>query len=125
MKLVKFEAKAGVNTYDVEFVCSSRDTRHGFAHDVTMFFGNVQINNATCHYLNRTWESWGYQTACLNAVNNELEDRKARLKAWYKDENAIQRMTKKHSEKLNEIYASDGQIALLNSIKETLKTRSF
>ena len=69
MKLVKIECCA----HDVMFVCEFRNTRHGFAHDVTMFVDGREQSKATCHYLNRTWERWNYQSACISAAR-KLKD---------------------------------------------------
>lgn len=125
MKLVKFEVNAGANKHEVEFICTARDTRHGFAHDSVMFVDNVQWCKGTCFYLNRTWESWNYQSACIEAVSREVAGRKELLRTRYKVSHGIQRMTKKHTELFNKLLAADPDIAFMKDVKEVLLTRSF
>ena len=43
--------------------CSSRSTRNGFAHDCTVRDENYnEVSEATCHYLNRTWECYRFES---------------------------------------------------------------
>lgn len=80
MKRFEFDA----NGHRFEFVCTSRNTRHGFAHDAVCIIDGGDWDNltATRHYLNRTWERYAYQsvmqelvfTQCAKHVSHELED---------------------------------------------------
>lgn len=90
MRIYKVEC----NNTRFEFICESRSTRHGFAHDCNLFINDSREQTAHCYYLNRTWECWQYQTVCLSAINAELEWYSNRtLEAW-KRENEYNRMTK-------------------------------
>ena len=121
MKLVKFTVKG----HEIAFFCDSRSTRHGFAHDSSMFVDNVPLAEGHCYYLNRTWESWNYQSACLAAVGNEIARYKDWLKDNYKYENGVSRITAKHKEKLDAIYNGNDHIAMLEEIKANLKRNCY
>lgn len=73
MQIWKRTIKTDYMEREVEFVNQSRSTRHGFAHDTTMFVDGWEIESATCHYLNRTWECFQYQSVMLKAVSQEID----------------------------------------------------
>lgn len=80
MKRFTFDA----NDHHFEFVCTSRNTRNGFAHDAVCFIDGGDWDNltSTCNYLNRTWERYAYQSVmqklvfaqCAKHVSWELDD---------------------------------------------------
>ena len=109
------------NINEIMFVNSSRNTRNGFAHDSELFINGRNYGNNTCHYLNRTWECFRYQSVMQGLVYNLIEERKADLKASYKSENGLTRLTKKHLDKLEEIIEKDNEIALYRAIKQNLE----
>lgn len=113
--------KALFNINDIMFVNSSRDTRNGFAHDSEFFINGKNYGKNTCHYLNRTWECFRYQSVMRGLIYNLIEDRKATLKGDYKRENGLSRLTKKHLDKLEEIIANDDIIALNRTIMQKLE----
>ena len=122
MRMISFVSSIG---HDVRFVCDSRNTRNGFAHDATLFVNDCRVSDGHCYYLNRSWESWVYQSACLCAVSNAIADRTARLKSDYKAANGLSRIAGKHKDALAAIISHDNTIAVLNDIKTTLKTKCF
>ena len=121
MKLVKFNE----NGNDIMFVCDSRNTRHGFAHDATMFINDCDYATAHCYYLNRTWESWNYQSACLSACRDALERHENVVKSYYKASNGIKRMTAKRNVELQRMIDADEEVQLYKAILYTLKNRYF
>lgn len=82
-----------VNGREFRFVCSSRNTRHGFAHDCTLFVNGDDCGESHCYYLNRTWESWGFQSVCIAAINKELQEREMYNRAKWMFENGYKKMT--------------------------------
>ena len=42
--------------------CSTKSTRNGFKHVATLYLDGVESGTASCSYLNRTWESYEYQS---------------------------------------------------------------
>ena len=110
---------------EIEFVNQSRGTRSGFAHDTTLFIDGCQRAEHTCHYLNRTWEWYTYQTVMLCAVD-DLEDRRtAYLKAEFKRVNGYEKLTAKRKEEFEAVCKKDAELALYKAIKEDLRSRRF
>ena len=122
MKLIKFKTSDG---HEIEFICESRNTRHGFAHDATLFINGCETGSASCFYLNRTWESWQYQSVCLNAVYAQILSRRDLIKEDYKDAYDIKRLTKKHAEALQARTDADNWIKLYREIQDNLRNNLY
>lgn len=109
-----------INENQITFVNLSRDTRHGFAHDSEIFINGLKRGKNTCHYYNRTWESYRYQSVMRGLVCKLIAERKNYLKDEYKYNNGIKRLTAKHLEKVDNFIEADGHIALLQAIKDKI-----
>ena len=100
--------KFNIDEYEFEFVNESYDTRNGFKHVSTLFMNNCKQIENTCHYLNRTWESYRYQTAMRGCVYMLIENRIGDLKSNFKNRNGYLKMTAKRNEEFeNEIKDDD------------------
>ena len=77
------------------FFCYSHDTRNGFAHtaEYTGPYAWDVENVHTCHYLNRTWELYRYQSACMGIAREMLENARDSLKREWMDARGYARMT--------------------------------
>ena len=117
MEIRKFE----VNGRQVEFVNQSRSTRSGFAHDTTMFINGCNYAEATCHYLNRTWESYTYQTVMRKAVYEEREAYTERLKDKFKAERGYNKLTAKRQEEFTEFIKDNEQIQFYDALLDALR----
>ena len=84
----------------IEFKNSARNTRGGFAHDTQMFIDGRLEQTATCHYLNRTWESYAFQSVMKEAVYLRIEEERAKLANEWKTTNNKQRIPKAVKESL-------------------------
>jgi hypothetical protein len=84
----------------IEFKNSARNTRSGFAHDTQMFINGRLEQTATCHYLNRTWESYAFQSVMKQAVYLRIEQERAKLVNEWKATNNKQRISKAVKESL-------------------------
>lgn len=111
-----------IDNANFKFVNSSRNTRHGFAHDTTLFINNNEITAESAFYLNRTWETYRYQTVMLNAVYNLKKDRAAAIKAAYKVDNGL-RAVRSQAQKnaLQALIDNDYYIRLYNSAAAILR----
>ena len=107
-----------VNEEEYEFVNSYRNTRSGFAHDTTLFINGVENAKNTCHYLNRTWELYTYQTVMLGAMRQLINDRRIRLERKYKADKGFSRLTDKRRLELENIFNADN---VLNEYEEVIK----
>ena len=58
-----------VNGEHVYFTCDTTNTKSGFCHHVFASGGGKYYEHSRVSYLNRTWESFQYETALLLAVD--------------------------------------------------------
>lgn len=108
------------------FVCSSRDTRSGFAHDCTLFINNVQKAEATCYYINRTWEVYQYQTVCLCALDNEIKRYIDYKKARFMEANNYKRLTAARADVLYKEYIAPREyFKMLKAVQDQLHNKVF
>lgn len=98
-----------------DFSCDSIGTRSGFAHIVTLYKDNNEISCGRANYINRTWESYRYQTAMINTVDSAISYRRDRLKYWYKYDHKIPKVSRKIME---EIYEQDPFLLLLSKLRK-------
>ena len=58
-----------LNGKNYNFICEYKNTRSGFKHECTVLnSANVQIGFAKICYMNRTWESYTFQTVLKKAA---------------------------------------------------------
>lgn len=100
----KFEAKA-----------TSRSTRSGFAHDVVIRDEDYNIvAQETRHYLNRTWESYRFESCLHGAINNLVNAFCEYRVEDYKYLHGIQRIRKEKRAELTADLRREGEIAFQN-----------
>lgn len=64
----------------IEIVCKVENARDGFRHRATLFIDGQEKESTTTHYINRTWESYEFQS-----VMQKLVDKSAYLSEAEKD----------------------------------------
>ena len=97
----------------IEFKNSYRSTRNGFAHDTKMYIDGILEMENSAHYLNRTWESYTFQSVMKQAVYLRIEQEINKLVHEYKEANNKQRISK------------DVKESLTNELIETLKNHNL
>lgn len=97
----------------IEFKNSYRSTRNGFAHDTKMYIDGILEMENSAHYLNRTWESYAFQSVMKQAVYLRIEQERNKLVHEYKEANNKQRISK------------DVKESLTNELIETLKNHKL
>lgn len=55
-------------------VCDNKDTRNGFKHVAKIFKNGIEQDNTKICYLNRTWESFEYESILQKIVNQYFEE---------------------------------------------------
>lgn len=117
--------KKVIHTKDHEytFINTAYSTHNGFAHHTVLFEDDspYEIAQNTIHYLNRTWESYTYQTVMTGCVNYLLDVREKYLINTFKAQNNISRLTKKYHEKIQDILNNDSTYQDLFELKKALK----
>lgn len=84
------------------FVCESRNTRSGFAHDCALYYDECEISKASCYYYNRTWECYQYQSVMKCAVNKRMDEIENRSLKRFKELRNYNKMTEKRKEEFKE-----------------------
>lgn len=108
---------------EIVFVNQSRDTRHGFAHDTTLFIDGREITSSSCHYLNRTWECYQYQSVMLSAVSFLIKAVEYGNEQELKEQNGWKRMTPARKEELKRYHPTTEMWQFYNKIKDALNER--
>lgn len=116
MELRKFE----IDGREIEFVNAWRGTRSGFAHDTTLFIDGRKWAEATCHYLNRTWERYTYQTVMRSAVYDLIERAEQSVKTQFMQAKGYKKITANRKAELEEAYKADENIRFYKAIQERL-----
>lgn len=103
---------------EYEARCESRDTRNGFAHDCTVHDSNYyDCAEATCHYLNRTWECYRYESVLHKAIRNMAEEETNRAIEDYKEENGLSRLPKGKKAEIEAIYDAEYEKAVKSIVR--------
>lgn len=88
------ERTANGETY--RFDCYSYDTRHGFAHYAELRDGGGRVlGEHRAYYLNRTWERWRYQSACVQIVRDLIDEERRAARLEWMDARGYKRMNDK------------------------------
>lgn len=111
-----------VDGRDFTFYCESHNTRNGFAHTCEVFEDNYKIGGAKINYLNRTWESYRYQSAMCNALESRIDGIKYHLKNDFMNKNGYAKMTSKRKEEFEKIVNEDKDIKVYNDLMAFIKT---
>lgn len=87
-----------VNGEHVYFVCDTTNTKNGFCHHVFASGGGKYYEHSRVSYLNRTWESFQYETALLHAVDKFQKNMREPLRL------EIQAVAQNEHEKVEAFY---------------------
>lgn len=79
---------------NIEFINTAKSTRSGFYHKTELYIDSEFILECKCNYLNRTWESYPYQSVMKDALHNAIESEILREKNL----KGIKRLTKQLKE---------------------------
>lgn len=110
-----------MNGHDYYFVCNTRKTRNGFAHDVELFIDDMSAEENTVNYLNRSWEYYRYQTCMLGAINKAISKHAGAIERRFRNVNNITRMTAKKREELNAEIDSNAFIKEMRELAEEVR----
>ena len=75
---------------NIEFNNTAKSTRNGFYHKTKLYIDSEFILECKCNYLNRTWESYSYQSVMKQALHEAIESEILREKNL----KGIKRLTK-------------------------------
>lgn len=115
--------QVGNNTYVfwVEYV----DCRDGFSHTCELYKNGYRINSNRVHYLNRTWESYRFQSVMLGCVRNEMEYVLNSGLTQFKEQNGIKRLVKEKREKVVDAIKNSEEYAELQMLYDMVKDAKY
>lgn len=109
--------KISISGNEFAFVCEYKNKRDGFKHVCDLYKGEKFLQRSTCNYLNRTWESYTYQSVMKQTVSCFVEELKFNLIENYKAENNVKRVKTEQKEL---IYSQSEELKLYNELYNTL-----
>lgn len=121
--MIKFEY------FQYKAYCKHIDTRNGFKHDVYMSDGVTGLR-ISVHYINRTWETYTFETALLKAAGELKQNCTDRIKAAYMTETGAKRITSTRQKEELQKHITDNEEyqsiqALEDAIKNNKLTREY
>lgn len=124
MEIRRFENVEGVEGLENWSIVNQwASTQHGFKHVSTLFYNNSEVCAEKCCYLNRTWECYTYQTSMKAVVSKYMKEIKDRIIYYYKQDNNIARLTKKHKNAIEQLENDDKRLVQLKEIYKQLENR--
>lgn len=122
MEIRTIKCKSG-NEYQI--INESWETSRAWGHRSTLLKNNNEIDTHKVKYLNRTWESYTYQTCMLGLIEEIMRANKENYITQYKEDNGITRLARaKRDEIINE-WTDRPYIEDLLEIHERIKTKNF
>lgn len=82
------------NGVEYRFINQWRSTSSGFKHTTEVFRDDSYLTNRTISYLNRTWESYQFQSVMRNAISDLMDWEKNNYLDDYKGAHDIKRWNK-------------------------------
>lgn len=113
------EFKVGDDKYT--FVNRTESTSQGFAHVSQMFKNGSYKGHARIHYLNRTWESYQYQSVMRRNVSRLMDNRALDLLEEFKTRNNYSRMTEKRRKEYEAEYEADSVLKELEYLAKCVE----
>lgn len=92
------------------FINESIGTRNGFKHVSELLINNVWSGKATCHYINRTWERYTFESSMCQCISGLIEARAKDFKTLFMNENHYKRLTEKRKIELDKAISNDKTI---------------
>lgn len=106
---------------EIIFINSWHGTGSGFVHDTDLYIDGWRGITTRCHYINRTWERYPYQTVMLQAVHTLQEEEIKREKAYFLQVNGYKNLMEHRKTAFFEYLAENKNLALYKKIEEALR----
>ena len=108
-----------------EFSPKYRETRSGFAHDCTLTMNGKEIAAESVHYLNRTWESYRFQTVMLKCVRKAIEQAKKQIVNNEKEKRGLKRLTQAHKSEIAKIIEEQNAMRILRLLEQEVSIAKY
>lgn len=121
MEIRRFKCKSG-EIYNI--VNETWETSNSWGHKSTLLT-SYEIDSHKVRYLNRTWESYRYESCMLNLIDKILDNNEKSFIVEYKEKNDITRLTADLKEKALEEWNNRTYTQDLKEIKDKIRNRDF
>ena len=122
MEIKKIICKSG-REYNI--VNETWETSRAWGHKSTLVAPWGEVESRKVKYLNRTWESYTYQTCMSGLINTILEDNLKSYITQYKEKNDITRLTSLQKDMVKAEWQEKEYTQELMEIKERINDRRF
>ena len=122
MEIKKIICKSG-REYNI--VNETWETSRAWGHKSTLVAPWGEVESRKVKYLNRTWESYTYQTCMSGLINTILEDNLKSYITQYKEKNDITRLTSLQKDMVKAEWQEKEYTQELMEIKERINNRRF
>ena len=113
--------RLAIDGKEIIFINTWRGTGSGFLHETELFIDGWAATAARCHYINRTWERYSYQSVMLAAVHKLQEEETAREKAYFLQVNGYKNMMEHRKAAFMEYLADNNTLAFYKKLEEALR----
>lgn len=114
-----------INGNKWQFVNESWSTSYSWGHRTIVFKNGYEMVEHKCKYINRTWESYTYETCMLCAIDEIEETEKNRFINDYKYQNNIDRFKKGQKDEVIKMFEETEKAKELKALKEVIRNRDF
>ena len=98
---------------------------YSWGHRTIVFKNGYEMAEHKCKYINRTWESYTYETCMLCAIDEIEETEKNRFINDYKYQNNIDRFKKGQKDEVIKMFEETEKAKELKTLKEVIRNRDF
>ena len=122
MEIRKIKCKSG-NEYNI--VNEYWENSNSWGHKSTLIAPWGEVESRKVKYINRTWESYTYQTCMSGLIETILEDNLKSYITQYKEKNDITKLLADKKAEVIKEWEQKEYIQDLKEIKERIKNRNF
>ena len=122
MEIRKIKCKSG-KEYNI--VNEYWETSNSWGHKSTLIAPWGEVESRKVKYINRTWESYAYQTCMSGLIETILEDNLKSYITQYKEKNDIIRLLADKKAEVIKEWEQKEYIKDLMEIKERIENRRF
>ena len=122
MEIKRIECKSG-RVYNI--VNEYWETSHAWGHKSTLVAPWGEVESRKVKYINRTWESYTYQTCMGGLLDTILENNQKSYITEYKEKNGISRLLADKKAEVIKEWEQKEYIQDLKEIQERIENRNF
>lgn len=111
-----------IDDINCDFYCWTTFHSSGFTHHCNLVInGYFEAENIRVFWINRTWESWTYQSVCKKAINILINDFISEKEKEFKAENGYKKLTEKRKADFLEYLENIKEYQFYKKLREALR----